>query len=117
SINGSPFFQQIPSYNVIDNLTKILGKHAVKLGLYYYKATAFNTPQSPAQSTVDYTSSLGTNANFPLDAGDPFANALLGVFNSYTQASQKVATNSVYNTIEAYLQDTWRVAPNFTLDY
>jgi hypothetical protein len=117
SINGSPFFQQIPSYNVIDNLTKIIGKHALKAGFYYYKATAFNTPQSPAQSTVDYTSSLGTNANFPLDAGDPFANALLGVYTSYTQASQKVATNSVYNTVEGYIQDTWRVTPKFTLDY
>jgi hypothetical protein len=117
SINGSPFFQQIPSYNIIDNVTKILGKHTVKTGIYYYRATAFNTPQSPAQATVDYTSSLGTNSNFPLDAGDPFANALLGVFTSYTQASQKVATNSVYHTIEGYVQDTWRVTPTLTLDY
>jgi hypothetical protein len=117
SINGSPFFQQIPSYNVADNLTKTVGKHTVKGGIYIYHANAFNTPQSPAQSSVDYSTSLGTNANFPLDSGDPFANALLGVFTSYTQASKKVATHSVYNTIEAYLQDTWRVAPNFTLDY
>lgn len=100
-----------------DNLTKILGKHAIKLGLYYYKATAFNTPQSPAQASVDYSTSLGTNTNFPLDSGDPFANALLGVFNSYTQASQKVITNSVYNTVEGYIQDTWRVTPTLTLDY
>jgi hypothetical protein len=117
SINGSPFFQQIPSYNITDNVTKTVGKHTLKGGIYFYHANAFNSPQSPAQSSVDYTSSLGTNANFPLDAGDPFANALLGVFTSYTQASQKVITHSVYNTIEAYLQDTWRVAPNFTLDY
>jgi len=117
SINGSPFFQQIPSYNVTDNLTKIWGKHTIKMGLYYYKATAFNTPQSPAQANVDYTTSLGTNTNFPLDSGDPYANALLGVFNSYTQASQKVATNSVYNTVEGYIQDTWRITPTLTLDY
>jgi hypothetical protein len=117
SINGSPFFQQIPSYTVTDNLTKIIGKHAVKLGIYYYKATAFNTPQSPAQASVDYSTSLGTNSNFTLDSGDPFANALLGVFTSYTQASQKVATNSVYNTVEGYIQDTWRVTPTLTLDY
>ncbi len=117
SINGSPFFQQIPSYNVSDNLTKILGKHTIKLGLYYYKATAFNTPQSPAQASLDYSTSLGTNSNFSLDSGDPFANALLGVFTSYTQASQKVATNAVYNTVEGYIQDTWRVSPTFTLDY
>ena len=117
SINGSPFFQQIPSYNINDNLTKIAGRHTLKAGFYFYKATAFNTPQSPAQASVDYTSSLGTNANFPLDSGDPFSNALLGVFTSYTQASQKVATNSLYNTIEWYLQDTWRVSSRLTLDY
>ena len=117
SINGSPFFQQIPSDNVADNLTKVSGKHTIKGGLYFYKATAYNTPQSPAQATVDYTSSLGTNANYPLDSGDPFSNALLGVFNSYTQASQKVQTNSLYNTVEWYLQDTWRVSSHLTLDY
>jgi hypothetical protein len=117
SINGSPFFQQIPSFNVIDNVTKVWGKHTIKGGFYMYRATAYNTPQSPAQASVDYTSSLGTNANFPLDSGDPFANALLGVFTSYTQASQKVETNSVYNTLEWYVQDTWRVTPHFTLDY
>ena len=117
SINGSPFFQQIPSYNIIDNVTKVTGKHTVKTGFYYYKATAFNTPQSPAQSSIDFTSSLGTNANYPLDSGDPFANALLGVFNNYTQASAKVATNSVYNTFEGYVQDTWRVTSHLTLDY
>jgi hypothetical protein len=117
SINGSPFFQQIPSYNINDNATKVWGKHTIKTGVYYYKATAFNTPQSPAQASVDYSTSLGTNANFPLDSGDPFANALLGVFTSYTQASKKVATNSVYNTIEGYVQDTFRVKPHFTLDY
>ena len=66
---------------------------------------------------MDYSTSLGTNTNFPLDSGDPFANALLGVFTSYTQASQKVATNSVYNTVEGYIQDTWRVTPTLTLDY
>ena len=117
SINGSPFFQQIPSYNITDNVTKTIGKHTLKTGIYYYRANAFNTPQSPAQSTVDYTSSLGTNANFPLDGGDPFANALLGVYTSYTQASLKVATHSLYNTLEGYVQDTWRVSPHLTLDY
>jgi hypothetical protein len=117
SINGSPFFQQIPSYNLTDNLTKTIDKHTLKAGIYWYHANAFNSPQSPAQSSVDYSTSLGTNANFPLDSGDPFSNALLGVFTSYTQASQKVITHSVYNTVEAYLQDTWRLAPNFTLDY
>jgi hypothetical protein len=117
SINGSPFFQQIPSFNIIDNVTKVVGKHTFKAGFYMYRATAYNTPQSPAQSSIDFTSSLGTNANFPLDAGDPFANALLGVFNSYTQASAKVQTNSVYNTLEEYVQDTWRVTPHLTFDY
>jgi hypothetical protein len=117
SINGSPFFQQIPSFTVTENLTKVYGKHTIKAGINAYQATAYNTPQSPAQSSIDFTSSLGTNANFPLDSGDPFANALLGVFTSYTQASQKVATNSRYTSLEEFVQDTWRVTPHLTLDY
>jgi hypothetical protein len=116
-VNGSPFLQSIPSYNIIDNVTKIIGKHTAKVGFYFYRSTSANTPQQPTQSTIDFTTSLGSNANFPLDTGNPFANALTGVYNSYTQASAKVATNSMINTVEGYLQDTWRVTSHFTLDF
>ena len=53
----------------------------------------------------------------PQNTGHPFANALLGVFDSYTQAEQKIASNWFYQNISGYLQDTWKVRPRLTLDY
>ena len=94
SINGSPFFQQIPV------LQRERQRHQ-GLGQAHHQGRFLLLPGDCLQHAAiaragvhRLLSSLGTNANFPLDSGDPFANALLGVFTSYTQASQKVATNS-----------------------
>ena len=46
----------------------------------------------------------------------PFSNALLGVYNSYTQASTKVIQSYFYQDISGYIQDTWKITPRLTLD-
>ena len=39
------------------------------------------------------------------------------MFTAYTQQSSFVEGKFVYNQIEAYLQDNWKVNSNLTLDY
>src|SRR5262249_28434221 len=55
--------------------------------------------------------------NNPLDATFPFANAALGIFSSYNQASRYVEGVFVYNNTEGYIQDNWKVSRRLTLDY
>ena len=64
------------------------------------------------ESNIDFTTS-GTN---PLNTGNPFANALLGVYNSYSQQSAKIYASYVYKEVSCYLQDTWKLNPRLTLD-
>ena len=61
--------------------------------------------------------SFANDTNNPLDSGFGFANAALGVFTSYTQQSSFVEGKFVYNQIEAYAQDNWKVNSKLTLDY
>src|SRR5262249_56242152 len=68
--------------------------------------------QNHVQSDIDFTN----NASNPLNTGNPFANALLGVYNSYLQASTKVKQSYFYQDISYYLQDTWKIKPGLTLD-
>src|SRR5204863_118665 len=61
-----------------------------------------------AQDTV------GTNQ---FDTSFGFANAAIGSFSSYSQASKYIEGNFVYDNREAYIQDNWRVSNRLTLDY
>jgi hypothetical protein len=57
-----------------------------------------------------------TGAN-PLDTGYGYANALLGVFNQFTQVQNHINGQYRYWNIEQYVQDAWKVTPRLTLDY
>jgi hypothetical protein len=60
---------------------------------------------------------FGNDSNNALDTGFGYANALLGIFTQYTQASKFVEGSMLYNQREAYVQDNWKVTSRFTLDY
>jgi len=112
NFNGTPFNQSFVINNFIDNLTKVLGRHTLKAGLYYQRATNQRTSFGPVQSNIDFSN----NSANPLNTGHPYANALLGVFTSYTQASVKLNNNFFYQDISGYIQDTWKVSSRLTLD-
>src|SRR5262249_38304235 len=53
----------------------------------------------------------------PLDTGFGFANAAVGVYNQFTQASGYFIGKYRYNNVEWYAQDNWKVSSRLTLDY
>ena len=115
---GSPFISESRNSTITDNLTKVLGGHTLKTGIMIWSfADTPRTTMTNVQSNIDFSSNLGTNANFPLDAGNPFANALTGVYTSYTQATAKIDVTDRMHNIEWYAQDTWRASRRLTLDY
>ena len=63
-------------------------------------------------SSVDF----GVNVNNPLDTGWAFANAALGVFNQYTEASANPRLHAQRTAIESFVQDNWKVHRRLTLD-
>jgi hypothetical protein len=111
--NGTPFDQRFVINNFMNNLTKVAGRHTFKGGLYYQRANNRRTSFGPVQSNLIFAN----NSAHPQNTGHPFANALLGIFDSYTQAEQKIESNWFYQSIEGYLQDTWKLTPRLTLDY
>jgi hypothetical protein len=106
------FDQRFVINNFIDNLTKVKGKHTLKFGFYYQRASNASNSQNHVQSDIDFAN----NSSNPLNTNYPFANATLGVYNSYTQASSKVKQSYFYQDISWYVQDTWRVNSRLTLD-
>jgi hypothetical protein len=100
------------------SLTKVQGRHTIKGGFY-------NNHSFKAQNTgagglgVDFLGNVdfGNDTNNPLDTGFGYANALVGVFTRYRQASKLIEGNMLYNNTEFYLQDNWKVNSRLTLDY
>jgi len=115
-----PGFLNINRTNDVSvSLTKVVNRHTLKTGFYLnhsYKAQNTGAGGGSAQAFQGIVNFEQDNSN-PLDTGFGYANALLGVFRTYTQSSRFVEGNFVYNNIEMYLQDNWRLNSRFTLDY
>ena len=111
---GYPFYQSMPITNISDGLILNRGAHSMKAGIYLHFAAETTTKSSNAypQSSIDFSASAAN----PLDAGHPFANALLGVYNSYSQSGTWITPTMQYHNIEWYLQDSWRLNRKLTLD-
>jgi len=108
-----PFTNFNTTYDAIANLTKVLASHVVKAGLFFQRS-------KKDQSTfADFNglASFNNNANNPLDSGNPFANAALGVYDTFQQASAYAKPKWRYTNLEWYIQDNWKVDRRLTLDY
>ena len=108
-----PLYNVYRLFNWSDNVTVTRGQHNFKAGVYIEH---FFRHQKKA---VNFTGSFdfGRNVNNPLDTNYAYANAALGVFNSYTEPTglgwMKVNTGG----FEAFVQDNWKVTRRLTLDY
>ena len=125
-LGSMPWHQANTTINVNDNLTWVKNKHTLKFGMFYQR----NRKDQIAWGNVN--GQFGFNAGptaAPLDSqgistcpadtqcGDPYASALLGSFNSFSQSTARPIGQFRYNQLEFYAQDTWKVTNRLTLDY
>jgi hypothetical protein len=106
-----------PSHDASFSLTKLAGRHTLKAGLYWnhaYKAQQLGTAgATPFQGAL----SFANDTQNPLDSGFGYANAALGILSSYAQQSVVVEGAYIYNNVDWYVQDNWKVTNKLTLDY
>lgn len=100
-------------WTVTDNLTKILGKHSIKTGIY----VEHNVKIQPSGPAYNGSFSFAPDANNPLNTGNGYANAFLGYADSYQQATARATFQAMYWNVEFYAQDNWRVNNRLTLDF
>ena len=100
------------SWDVSFSLTKVAGRHTVKTG--YYNTHSFKAQQ---RANWNGTVTFSNDNNNPIDSTFGFANAALGIFSAYSQASAYIEGAFVYTNREAYIQDNWKVSNKLTLDY
>jgi len=107
-----PFYGRNPTLDVSTNLTKLMGAHNFKAGLFIERV------KRPAarQSTFNGDFQFNANTSNPFDTNFGFANALLGSVNQYQESTTHPIAEGRFNQIEFFAQDNWRIKRNFTLD-
>src|SRR5262245_25041424 len=111
--NNAPFYNFNTTRDWAASLSKIWNSHNMKFGFFWQNS--FKPQSSFAANNGDYV--FTNDANNPFDTGFGFANAAIGVYNTFTQASDYVIGEYRYNNVEWYAQDNWKVTSRLTLDY
>jgi hypothetical protein len=109
-----PYKKFNDTYSFQDDLSKVFGSHTLKAGFY----VEYNVKIEPnGGNNYSGVFNFGSSVNNPLDTGDGYANALLGIYQTYTQPSGRLVPYKYFWEDEGYVQDNWRISSRFTLDY
>jgi len=108
-----PVLYREKNFSLYNNLTKTAGPHTVKMGIYMDRVWIHQAVALNFNGSFDF----GSNVNNPLNTNYAYANAALGVFNSYTEATGRPFPHFRVKNLEWFVQDNWRVTRRLTLDY
>ena len=107
-----PFFGYNTLFNVSGNITKVKGAHTIKTGLFIEHTTR----PAARSSSFNGNYSFNTDNQNPRNTNIGFANALLGAITEYTESDGHPSAHGQFFITEWFVQDSWRVKRNFTLD-
>jgi len=109
-----PYHAWAPTFTGSDSVTIVRGTHTMKAGIYgTWNRYATDSGAFPFSGSFDFS----TNANNPYDTNYPYANALLGTYNSYQENKTRPTQDIRGMVVEWYLQDTWKATRRLTLNY
>jgi hypothetical protein len=109
-----PYLDYNRNHNWFDNLTKIMGKHTLKVGVTIDR---YNKSENQGTNNVG----TFTFATTPRPTGtsttqQAWANFLLGNVATFTQTGRDLTPDIHVNQAEMYVNDDYRVRRNFTLN-
>jgi hypothetical protein len=106
-----PWHNANPTYTYRDNVTKVVGTHALQFGAYLVFAQK-NEANSPyVQGILTFSTSASS-----VTTGNAFADMLLGNVSSYQQTTRETQYYNRYRIVEPYFQDDWRITKRLTLN-
>lgn len=111
--SGNPSYARTPTWVFRENFSKIIGSHTLKAGLYWEQMSMNELNQANDNGSF----SFGSSANNPRNAINPWANALMGNFDAYSESSSPVQTIYTSFARELYVQDAWRVNRRLSVEF
>jgi hypothetical protein len=100
----------MPSFS--DTFAKVVGTHTIKAGFFW----EWIRNAQPANNNTNGYLQFPTSGN-PNTLGDAYADEVVGIANSYNEASFNRINNISYNTYEGFVQDDWKATRHLTINY
>lgn len=111
--NRFPWYAKAPEYQFSQAWTWTRGTHIFKWGGQYIL-----NKKDEINAAIDKGSfNFGVNPSSEFDMGYSPANVLTGALSQFRQVSSPSLKLSNYQDLHFFIQDTWKAAPKFTLDY
>ena len=122
-----PWEHSNPTYNLRDDVSKVVGKHTLQMGAQVVFAQRNELNQAVGANTGDLQGILGfSNVSSFFSTGNAFADFLLGPggnrpngsggIKTFQQDSAQSKYYSRYTVVEPYFQDDWRVTQRLTVN-
>jgi hypothetical protein len=112
---SGPYFSLLApttDISVSDNITWQKGSHSFKFGGMFARN---RKDQNSRPNSYNGAINFSSNGN-PNSTGDPFADALMGNFQTFTQQSADPIGHFRFNDTEAFVNDSWKVSRKLSLE-
>jgi Carboxypeptidase regulatory-like domain len=96
-----------------EDISKIFRSHTLKFGALWQQD---HKSEPIGGGTYMGAYNFASNTSNPLDSGNGYANALLGNYQTYQQATNRYIPKSYQYTLDFYLQDSWKVSKSLTVE-
>jgi outer membrane receptor protein involved in Fe transport len=110
-----PMVDDSTAFSFSDGLTKVWNSHTFEAGLHWERAL-YNQYHQAGGNSFPGAFAFDIDANNPNDSGYAFANAYLGNFDTYKEATNRVDYAPITRIWEWYVQDHWKITSRLTLD-
>ena len=104
-----------------NNLTKIMGNHTMKFGIFIERSgqnDGIQLTTASAPATVNQAGQFRfIDTGHPSTTGIAAANAARGFFNDYSETSAKPVTPWVATGYDWFAQDSWKATKKLTLEF
>ncbi len=97
-------------YAITQNFTKVWGTHTAKAGVFWERITNAQPGDAFSHGAI-INETWGSNST-----GNTFADLLMGRVTQYQESQKNTVRDIAWNRWEAFLQDSWKVKPNVTLN-
>lgn len=113
-----PWEHTSPTYNVTDNLTKMLGKHTLQAGtqVIFLERNQNNSAVGSATGDIQGLITFQDLSSVNLHNNSIFNILQAGGLSTYQQDSAQGRFHQYAVVAEPYLQDDWKVTPRLTLN-
>ncbi|MDR3735319.1 MAG: carboxypeptidase regulatory-like domain-containing protein, partial [Acidobacteriaceae bacterium] len=114
SFQGPDFALHSPTTDIqlADTVSIVKGNHLIKFGGVFIRNRVDQNGRPHYDGQINFSTSSST-----LTTGNALADALLGNFAQYSEASADPTGHFRFNQPEAFVQDTWKIAHKLSLEF